>query len=212
MSVVRVAGLASVLAAMLAGCAAPGAAPRTGDARQQSPASAKTLIVATRAEPPSLSPKPFRSLGLTADLSGRMFNAGLTIRNDAGLPVPYLAETSTFPGLSTTSTPPGETAFSDYRSDRIPTAENRWRGSNNRGAWPGTAVYNRLLDTFESSLDRNERTAAIVEMARVITEDVVVINLYWKLNAQAVANGVVGPRLTDPNGSAEWNIHEWEFR
>src|SRR5207237_8710729 len=52
----------------------------------------KTLVVATRAEPPSLSSKPFRPLGLTADLSGRMFNAGLTDRNNAGLPIPQLAE------------------------------------------------------------------------------------------------------------------------
>jgi peptide/nickel transport system substrate-binding protein len=119
---------------------------------------------------------------------------------------------NTFPGLSTTSTPPGETAFADYRGDRVPTAETRWRGSNNRGAWPGTPDYDRFVDVFETSLDRNERTRAIIQMAKILTDDVVVINLYWKLNAQAVANEVIGPRLTDPNGSAEWNIQEWEFR
>jgi len=39
-----------------------------------------------------------------------------------------------------------------------------------------------------------------------------VINLYWKLNAQAVGTGLTGPRLTDPEGSADWNIQDWEFR
>lgn len=24
--------------------------------------------------------------------------------------------------------------------------------------------------------------------------------------------GLTGPRLTDPNGSADWNIHEWDFK
>jgi ABC-type transport system substrate-binding protein len=117
---------------------------------------------------------------------------------------------NTFPGLSTTSTPPGESAFSDYRSDRIPTPENRWRGSN-RGAWPGSPEFDRPLDIFETSLDRNERTQAIIAMNKILNEDAVVINLYWKLNAQAAANGLTGPRLTDPNGSPEWNLHEWDY-
>jgi hypothetical protein len=53
---------------------------------------------------------------------------------------------------------------------------------------------------------------AIIQMARILTEDVVVINLYWKLNAEAFVNGLTGPRLTDPEGSDNWNIHEWTFR
>jgi peptide/nickel transport system substrate-binding protein len=118
---------------------------------------------------------------------------------------------NTFPGLSTTSTTQGEAALAEYRSDRIPTPENRWRGTN-RGPWPGTPEYDRLVDVFETSLDRNERTQAVIGMTKILTEDCVVINLYWKLNAQAVANGVTGPRLTDPEGTPEWNLHEWELR
>ena len=103
-----------------------------------------------------------------------------------------------------------ETAFSEYRSDRIPTPEIRWRGTN-RGAWPGTAEYDRLVDVFETSLNRAERTQAVIRMNQILNADVVVINLYWKLNAVAMANGVTGPRLTDPNGGPEWNLHEWEY-
>jgi peptide/nickel transport system substrate-binding protein len=116
-----------------------------------------------------------------------------------------------FPGLSTTSTPPGEDALAEYRSDRIPTPANRWRGTN-RGAWTGTPAYDRLVDIWETNLDPNERTRAVIQMNRMLNEDCVVINLYWKLNAQAAANGLAGPRLTDPNSAPEWNIHEWEFR
>src|SRR5579871_2570685 len=81
------------LGILFTACAAPpsGGTVASGQSAA-SPPPAKTLVVATRAEPPSLNPKPFRQLGLTADLSGRMFNAGLTIRNDAGVPVPYLAD------------------------------------------------------------------------------------------------------------------------
>ena len=118
---------------------------------------------------------------------------------------------STFPGLSTTSTPPGEQALAEYRSDRVPTPELRWRGSN-RGAWAGRPDYDRLVDVWETSLDRNERNQAVIQMNRILNEECVVINLYWKLNAQAAANGLSGPRLTDPDGTPEWNIHEWELR
>jgi peptide/nickel transport system substrate-binding protein len=122
------------------------------------------------------------------------------------------AETrNSFPGLSTPSVPPGESAYTDYRSDRIPTAQIRWRGGN-RGAWPGTPQYDRLADAWETSLNRDERIQAVMQMNRILNEDCAYINLYWKLNAQAVANGLTGPRLTDPDGTAEWSIHEWEFR
>src|SRR5438045_3194674 len=80
----------AVITLLLGACGSPpGGAPGPMEPEAQPP---RTLVVATRAEPPSLNPKPFRQLGLTADLSARIFNAGLTIRNDAGLPVPYLAQ------------------------------------------------------------------------------------------------------------------------
>jgi peptide/nickel transport system substrate-binding protein len=118
---------------------------------------------------------------------------------------------ATFPGLSTTSTGYGEDTFNSYRSDRIGSRENRWRGSN-RGAWPAPAEFDRMVDVFETTLDRGERTRAVIEMNRIYAADAVVINLYFKLNAQAVVNGLVGPRVTDPEGTAEWNLYEWEFR
>jgi peptide/nickel transport system substrate-binding protein len=118
---------------------------------------------------------------------------------------------NSFPGLSTTSTPPGEQDLPNYRTDRIPTEQRRWQG-NNRGAWIATPEYDHLVDVFETSLDRLERIRAIIGMNKIYAEDAAVINLYWKLNAQAVAKGLTGPRLTDPNGSAEWNIQEWELK
>lgn len=117
---------------------------------------------------------------------------------------------NTFPGLSTTSTPNGEKELADYYAARLPTAQNQWRGSN-RGAWAGTSQFDRLVEVFETSLVQNERTQAVIEMARLMTEDVVHINLYWKLNAVAFVSGLTGPRITDPDGSEYWNLHQWEF-
>src|SRR5438045_3488582 len=84
----------AMLGMILGGCAGPASnGPAAGGqpTTQDQPQAARTLVVVTRAEPPSLSGKPFRQLGLTPDLSNRMFNASFTVKNDAGLPVPYLA-------------------------------------------------------------------------------------------------------------------------
>jgi peptide/nickel transport system substrate-binding protein len=118
---------------------------------------------------------------------------------------------NSFPGLSTTSTPLGERALIEYRTDEVPTQQNRWNGSN-RGAWPGTAEYDRLAGLFSTSLDQGERTQAVIQMSRILSQDVVVINLYWKLAAEAFVNGLTGPRVTDPDGADNWNLHEWTFR
>ena len=84
--------LAIVAVASLIGCAAPTGGPSSTEGSAAAPEASRTLVVAVRAEPPSLARRGLRSLGLTADLSPRMFNADLTIRNDQGIPVPYLAE------------------------------------------------------------------------------------------------------------------------
>jgi peptide/nickel transport system substrate-binding protein len=88
----RLLGLVVLLSGFMAGCAGPAGAPFPSGAAEQQAGPSKTLVVVGRAEPPSLSSRAFRSLGLTPDLPTRIFNAHLTIRNDAGVPVPYLAQ------------------------------------------------------------------------------------------------------------------------
>lgn len=118
---------------------------------------------------------------------------------------------SSFPGISTTSSAVGEPNLANYKSDRIPSAERRWTGSN-FGGWPGLPEYDRLVEINETSLDRNARTDAAIQMSKIYSEILPVMPLYFKLNAVAVLNGITGPRLTDPNGTPEWNIQEWDYK
>jgi peptide/nickel transport system substrate-binding protein len=118
---------------------------------------------------------------------------------------------NTFPGLSTTSDPPGEKAVDDYRTNRIPSPDRRWQGRN-RGGWMGTPDNDRLIDVFDTSLDRDQRTQAIIGVIKTIDDSAAEINLYWKLNAVGFAKGVTGPRLTDLNGAPEWNIQDWDLK
>src|SRR5262249_17927420 len=101
---------------------------------------------------------------------------------------------STFPGLSTTSTGLGESELLVYRRARVPTKENAW-GAWNRGNWAAPADYDKLVDIYETSLDRKARTEAVIGMNKVYSADAIVIPLYFKLNAVAAASGLTGPRL-----------------
>lgn len=117
---------------------------------------------------------------------------------------------STFAGIWTGGGGQGDKNLSNYRSDRIGSAANRWTGSNYGGANLGPE-YDRLVDIFETSLDRDQRNQAAVQMARINSELCLVNHLYFQPNVQAVVAGLKGPRATDPNGSDAWNLHEWEF-
>lgn len=118
---------------------------------------------------------------------------------------------NTFPGLSNTSGSSGERALDDYQSSELPRPEKRWSGQN-RGGWRAPPEFDRLVDAFHTTLDRDERTQQVVEMARLMTNDVAVISLYFNPTVTAFARGLAGPRVPAPEGSLAWNVHEWEFR
>src|SRR5438874_2204178 len=92
---------ATMLAALvlLGACAAPApsapAASPSGQAAPGQPSAlhiSRALVMAGRAETPSVSSRPLRVLGLTSTTVGRLFNAGLALRDNEGKFRPYLAE------------------------------------------------------------------------------------------------------------------------
>ncbi len=99
-----------------------------------------------------------------------------------------------------------------YMSSAIPTDTNDWRGQNDPGysnpaydtaceqalsAWPGTPAY----------------VQGHQEVMRLLSADVPVLPMFWRLKLAAVSTAfTVGPDL-DPTESAEtWNIWEWDFQ
>jgi peptide/nickel transport system substrate-binding protein len=114
---------------------------------------------------------------------------------------------ATFPALATTSRPAGEDQLLNLTSALIPTAENRWTGSN-RGGW-SNAEYDRLAEQFAATLDREERTRHVIAMMRLFSEEVPGLFLYY--NEQVVAHGAAlrGPGPIAPSSAVTWNVHEW---
>ena len=83
----------------------------------------------------------------------------------------------------------------------IPTAQNRWSGSN-RGSW-SHAEFDRLVASWESSLDRNERNQHMVQMAKVYSEELGSTPLFYHLTVTPHAAGLRG--VTD----GVYDIHQW---
>jgi peptide/nickel transport system substrate-binding protein len=115
---------------------------------------------------------------------------------------------SSFTSLHPTGGPIGEPTYRNLGIDAISTPENRWIGSN-RGAW-AHEEYDRLLKLFDRTLDRSERVRHVVQMMRIVSEEVPTISLYFNLYINAYRSEV---KATTAYGDLiGQHVHEWELR
>ena len=114
-----------------------------------------------------------------------------------------------FPGVFSSSGPLGEDLLRSYSSANIPRPENRWVGRN-RVAWVNPD-YDRLVAAFNTTLDPGERTHQVAEMARIFTEELPEISLYFDPGVMAYAIGLTGPRVVSPKGIISWDIFGWTW-
>lgn len=116
-----------------------------------------------------------------------------------------------FPGLMINGGPADEaTALRFLTTSGIPTAENRWSGGINYGGW-SNLEFDRRFDGLTRTLDSSERARLIVEMARILSEDVPWVFLYYDLAPVAHSPALRGPRPTAPGTPTTWDIHAWAF-
>ena len=118
---------------------------------------------------------------------------------------------ASFPGLYSFSTGLGESALPNFTTALTPRPDNRWFG-NNRGAW-ANADYDRLSDTFNSTLDRDQRIQQMAQMTRILSEELPTISLYYDLGIVAHLAAVRGPVPVGPDtsGLVAWNVVDWEM-
>ncbi len=117
---------------------------------------------------------------------------------------------STFPGVYTFNTGVGESTLIDQTTARIPRAENRWVGGN-RGGW-SNAEFDRLVEAFTTTLDRDERARQAARMAAIYTEDLPSISLFFRTQPWAFVSALRGLAIVAPESNMAWNVHEWEFK
>ncbi len=117
---------------------------------------------------------------------------------------------STFRALGGTGASYGQTALvGNFSTARIPGANNRWSG-NNRGGW-SNPEFDRLADVLETTLDTNERLQRIAEMARIVSEEVPAISLYFNIDVVGLAAGLRGPKPVAQGSEISWDVHTWEW-
>jgi peptide/nickel transport system substrate-binding protein len=115
----------------------------------------------------------------------------------------------TRPGLVAASATSGESTLAEHTSALVPTPQNRWTGTN-RGGWTN-AEFDRLAEQFNATLARDQRTALLVQMAKVFTEDAGVISLYFNPTTTAFVFNLKGPKPAVPEGAMAWDIYDWEW-
>jgi ABC-type transport system substrate-binding protein len=95
------------------------------------------------------------------------------------------------------------------RASEIPTAENRWQGGNQSG-W-SHPEFERLVEAYDTSLDRAERNQYAVEMLTLVNAELPVIPLYYNLSFLAHVSSLQGPMVAISDDVASWNLHEWSW-
>ncbi len=109
---------------------------------------------------------------------------------------------ASFSGVQTTSGGP----IDILSSKNTPRPENRWQG-HNRGSW-ANPEFDRLIGLFESTLDRGERAHFIAQAAKVYSDEVPSIPLYYNVRVVPYVSALKGPVAMAP---PLWNVHQWEL-
>jgi peptide/nickel transport system substrate-binding protein len=119
---------------------------------------------------------------------------------------------SIFPTMASNGGSGGETDLRDFRTASITTSENRWSGRN-RGAW-SNADYDRIWEAFNTTLDRSERIRQIVELERILSEQVPIVPHYFTPQVMPHVAALKGPiaREVPDSGLESWNIWQWEWQ
>jgi peptide/nickel transport system substrate-binding protein len=117
---------------------------------------------------------------------------------------------ATWPSIHTSAAQLGELGLARWTSAAIGTPANRWRGENPTG-W-SDPEYDRLYDLFNATLDRSERDRQVVQMMRILTEDVASLFFFHNPTLIAHTTTLTGPAIGTPEHLPGWNVHEWQLR
>lgn len=99
-----------------------------------------------------------------------------------------------------------EQLFKKLATVAAPAPENRWRGSA-LGGW-SNPEYDRLYDAFNTTLDRTARDQVVLQMMKLVSEELPIFTLYHNFSVTAHVAALSGPH----QGGSSWNVHEWELR
>jgi peptide/nickel transport system substrate-binding protein len=116
---------------------------------------------------------------------------------------------ATFPAWRTNYTPTNRSLGAErLLGSRAAAPENRWAGTNKTG-W-SHPEHDRLYDAWTKALDRDERNRLIVQIARIESEELPYIPLYFNTDGIVHTTSVRGPYSPAIETTPYENIHQWE--
>lgn len=114
---------------------------------------------------------------------------------------------ATFPAFNIANTgTSGDTPLVKLWTGRSPSPENRWTGSA-LGGW-SNVEYDRGYDAYTTTLNRTDRNDVVLQMMRLVSDELPVLPLYYNFQVDAHVAALTGPRAA----SSVWNVHEWQLK
>jgi len=97
-----------------------------------------------------------------------------------------------------------------WLSSRIGSPENDWLGGNRMG-W-SSPDFDRLFDAWSTTLDLARATDTMVQMMKLLSEEVPHLPLYYNFQVVAHTGALVGPRPPQPEATRFANVAQWEWK
>jgi peptide/nickel transport system substrate-binding protein len=72
--------------------------------------------------------------------------------------------------------------------------------------------YDRIHDTFLATLDQGERNRQVIQMVKMLTDELPMTVILFNYNVSAFSSAVRGADPTAFDTLINWNVHEWELR
>lgn len=118
---------------------------------------------------------------------------------------------ASFPAVMTTTFPISfQYWVQRHHGAACSTEANRWVG-NNRGCYLNPE-RDRIANALNVAIDPSEQRTLYRELARVESEDVPALPLYFNVQLTVFRDGVTGvKRNTSPKTTATWNVTEWDI-
>ncbi len=100
--------------------------------------------------------------------------------------------------------------FKRWHSQFVPRAENNYTGDNG-AAWSNPAA-DRLLEQIETAVDPRAMQPLVTEIARLYSDDLPALPLYYSPEITTIARQVTNarPRPTSGATTMTWDIYEWD--
>jgi peptide/nickel transport system substrate-binding protein len=120
----------------------------------------------------------------------------------------------TFSGMATRG---GGMQERTWISTETATAATRWVGEN-RAGW-SSPEYDAVFQAFSNSLDRGERTRAVIQMQQLVSQYLPTLILYQGIQVNTRAASLLGQEpeipgwgVATPGTLHHWNIQDWTLR